>query len=133
MMSMKGPRFQLLVLQFLDASRAYPHAEVLLDDFYVETVPEMGLPEDTCLLGETLDRLLNLLYHFFEHDFKQGIFSTCVFAHLSKFLLCFVHGDDYAGSECVVTWKATKRNCLKDSSSRIEELGVPTACMRSEF
>ena len=29
----------------------HPHAEVLRDDFYVETVPEMGLPEDTCLLA----------------------------------------------------------------------------------
>ena len=41
-------------LQFLDVSRAYPHAEVLRDDVYVETVPEMGLPEDTCLLARRL-------------------------------------------------------------------------------
>ena len=25
------------------------------------------------------------------------MFSTCVFAHRSKFLLCFVHGDDNVG------------------------------------
>ena len=30
-----------------------------------------------------------------DHDFKQGMFSICVFAHRSKFLLYFVHeGDD---------------------------------------
>ena len=51
MMSMKGASGEPLVLQFVDVSRAYPHAEVLRDDFYVETVPEMGLPEDTCLLA----------------------------------------------------------------------------------
>ena len=39
MMSMKGTGGEPLVLQFLDVSRAYPHAEVLRDDFYVETVP----------------------------------------------------------------------------------------------
>ena len=51
MMSMKGAGGEPLVLQFLDVSRAYPHAEVLRDDFYVETVQEMGLLEDTCLLA----------------------------------------------------------------------------------
>ena len=50
MMSMKGTGGEPLVLQFLDVSRACPHADVLRDDFYVETVPEMGLPEDTCWL-----------------------------------------------------------------------------------
>ena len=50
-MSMKVAGGEPLVLQFLDVCRAYPHAEVLRDDFYVETVPEMGLPEDTCLLA----------------------------------------------------------------------------------
>ena len=35
--------------------------------------------------------------HFLDHDFKQGTFTTCVFAHRSKFLLYFVHGDDYVG------------------------------------
>ena len=33
MMSMKGAGGELLVLQLLDVSRAYPHAEVLRDDF----------------------------------------------------------------------------------------------------
>ena len=33
MKSMKGTGGEPLVLQFLDESRAYPHAEVLLDDF----------------------------------------------------------------------------------------------------
>ena len=96
----------VLVLQFLDVSRAYPHAEVLRDDFYVETVPEMGLPEDTCLLarsgwygmrdaGQAFEFAVR--DHFLDHDFKQGMFSTCVFAHRSKFLLYLVHGDDYVG------------------------------------
>ena len=35
--------------------------------------------------------------HFLDHDFKQGMFSTCVFAHRIKFLLYIVHGDDYVG------------------------------------
>ena len=46
-MSMKGIGGELLVLQFLDVSRAYPRAGVLRGVFYVETVLEMGLPEDT--------------------------------------------------------------------------------------
>ena len=51
-MSMKGAGGEPLVLQFLDVSRAYPHAEAQRDDFYVEAVPEMGLSEDTCLLAQ---------------------------------------------------------------------------------
>ena len=51
MMSMKGAGGEPLMLQFLDVSRAYPHAEVLRDDFYVEAVPEMGLPEDDARRG----------------------------------------------------------------------------------
>ena len=51
MMSMKGAGGEPLMLQFLDVSRAYPHAEVLRDDFYVEAVPEMGLPEDGARRG----------------------------------------------------------------------------------
>ena len=95
-MSMKGAGGEPLVLQFLDASRAYPHADVLRDDFYVETVPEMGIPDDTCLLalrgwygmrdaGQAFEFAVR--DHFLDHDFKQGVFSTCVFAHRSKFLL----------------------------------------------
>ena len=42
MMSKKGAGGEPLVLQFLDVSRAYPLAEVLRDDFYAETVPEMA-------------------------------------------------------------------------------------------
>ena len=93
-------------LQFLDVSRAYPHAEVLRDDFCVETVPEMVFPEDTCLLarrgwygmrdaGQAFEFAVR--DHFLDPDFKQGMFSTCVFAYRSKFLLYFVHGDDYVG------------------------------------
>ena len=74
--------------------------------FYVETVPEMGLPEDTCLLarcgwygmrdaGQAFEFAVR--DHFLDHDFKQGMFSSCVFAHRGKFLLYFVHGDDYVG------------------------------------
>ena len=50
-MSMKGAGGEPLMLQFLDVSRAYPHAEVLRDDFYVEAVLEMGLPEDDARRG----------------------------------------------------------------------------------
>ena len=106
MMSMKGAGGEPLVLQFLDVSRAYPHAEVLRNDFFVETAPEMGLPEDTCLLarrgwcgmrdaGQAFEFAVR--DHFLDHDFKQGMFITCVFAHRGQFLLYFVHGDGYVG------------------------------------
>ena len=57
--------------------------------------------------------------HFLDHDFKQGMFSTCVFAHRSKFLLYFVHGDDYVGLgvrgdlECYKA-KLSERFIIKD-------------------
>ena len=45
------------------------------------------------------DRLLNspVRDHFLDHDFKQGMFRTCVLAHHSKFMLYFVHVDHYVG------------------------------------
>ena len=106
MMSMKGAGGEPLVLQFLEVSRAHPHAEVLRDDFYVETVPEMEVPEDTCLLarrgwygmrdaGQAFECAVR--DHFLDHDLKQVMFSACVFAHRRKFLLYFVYGDDYVG------------------------------------
>ena len=119
----KGAGGEPLVLQFLDISRAYTHAEVLRDDFYVETVPEMELPEDTCLLARRgcygmRDARQAFEFavrdHFLNHDFKQSMFSTCVFAHRSKFLLYFVRGD----------LEGYKANCLNGSSSRIEESWV---------
>ena len=69
-------------------------------------LPEMGLAEDTCLparrgwygmrdAGQAFE--LAVRDHFLDRDFKQGMFSTCVFAHRCKFLLYFVHGDDYVG------------------------------------
>ena len=95
-MPMEGTGGEPLILQFLDVSRAYPHAKVLRVDFHVETVQEMGLPEDTCLLarrgwygmrdaGQAFEFAVR--DHFLDHVFKQGMFSTCVFAHRSKFLL----------------------------------------------
>ena len=80
MMSMKSAGGETFVLQFLDVSRACPLAEVLRDDFYVETVPEMGLPEDRCLLarrgwtgmrdaGQAFE--FAVLDQFLDHDFKQ--------------------------------------------------------------
>ena len=64
---MKGAGGEPLVLQFLDVSRAYPHAEVLRDEFYVETGARDRASRKTraCLLGvagmgcEVQDRLLN--------------------------------------------------------------------------
>ena len=50
-MSMKGAGGEPLMLQFLDVSRAYPHAEVLRDDFYVEAVLVMGRPKDDARRG----------------------------------------------------------------------------------
>ena len=137
MMSMKCAGGEPLVLQFLDVSRAYPHAEGLRDDFYVETVSKMGLPEDTYLLarrgwygmrdaGQAFE--FAVCDHFLDHDFKQGMFSTCVFGHRSK-----CTGMITSGLECVATWKVIGQICLKGSSSRIEESWVPTACMRCTF
>ena len=94
-MSMKGAGGEPLVLQFLDVSRAHPHAETLRDNFY-------GLPEDTCLLvrrswygmrdaGQALE-LLSVMICWI-----TTLISPCVFAHRSKPLLHFVHGDDYVG------------------------------------
>ena len=102
----------------------------------------MVLPEDTCLLarrgwygmrdaGQAFEFAVR--DHFLDHDFNQGMFSTCVFAHRSKFLLCFVHGDDYVGLGVRGDLEGTKRNCLNGSSSGIGESWVPTACMRYEF
>ena len=71
--SMKGAGGEPLVLQFLDVSRAYPHVDVLRDDFYVETVPEMELPEDTSL-------------------FDARCTSSPIVSNS-----CFVHGSDYVG------------------------------------
>ena len=85
MMSMKGAGGEPLVLQFLNVSRAHPHAEVLRDDFYVETVPEMGPLEDTCLLARR--------GWYGMRDAQQA----SEFAHRSIFLLYFVHGDNYVG------------------------------------
>ena len=90
----------------------------------------MGLPEDTCLLarrgwygmrdaGQAFEFAVR--DHFLDHDFKQGMFSTCVFAHRSNLLLYFVHGDDYVGLGVL----GTRQSCLNGSSSRIEESWVP--------
>ena len=103
---MKGAGGEPLMLQFLDVSRAYPHAETLRDDRYVEAVPQMGLPGDACLLARRdwyAMRVAGQAFefavrdHFLDHDFIQEMFSPCVFAHRSKLLLYFVHGDDYVG------------------------------------
>ena len=134
---MSGVGGELLVIQFLDVSRAYPHAQVLRDDFYVETV---DLPEDTCLLarrgwygmrdaGQAFEFAVR--DHFLDHGFKQE-YSV----HASSPIVVnshFVHGMVTSGLECVATWKVTRQNCLNGSSSRIEESWVPTACMRYEF
>ena len=133
MMSMKGAGGEPLVLQFLDVSRAHPHAETLRDDFYVEAVPEMGFTEDTCLLarrswcgmrdaGQAFEFAVR--DHFLEHDFEQGMFNPCVFVHRSKFLLYFVHGDDYVGLgvRCdldVYKAKLSERFLIKERCVRI--------------
>ena len=124
MMSMWGAGGDPLVLQFVDVSRTHPHAETLRDDFYVEAVPEMGLPEDTCLLarrscygmrdaGQAFE--LAVRDHFLDHDFKQGMFSPCVYAHRSKLLLYFVHGDDHVelGVSCDLNgYSVIKGRCV---------------------
>ena len=55
----------------------------------------MGLPEDSCLLARCgwygmRDAVQAFEFavrdHFLDHEFKQGMLSTCVFAHRSKFL-----------------------------------------------
>ena len=68
--------------------------------------------------------------HFLDHDFKKGMFSTCVFAHRYKFLLYFEHGDDYVGLGVRGDLEGYK---AKMSERFIEESWVPVACMRYEF
>ena len=142
MVSMKGTGGEPLVSQFLDVSRTYPHAEVLRDDFYVGTVPEMGLPEDTCLLarrgwygmrdaGQAFEFAVR--DHFLDHDFKQGMFSTCVFVHRSKFLLYFVHGDDYVGFGVRGDLEGYKAKLSERFIIKDRGIWGPTICMRSEF
>ena len=106
MMSMKGTGGEPLALQFLDVSRAYSHAEVLRDDFYVETVPQMGLRKTrACLLGvvgmgcEMQDRLWNSLSVIISWimTLNKGCSVHASSLHRSKFLLYFVHSDDYTG------------------------------------
>ena len=122
MMSMKGAGGEpvVFVLQFLDVSRGYPHAQVLRDDFYVETVPEMGLPEDTCLLarrgwyGMRDAGLLNLfpviICWIMTSNKRCSVHASSPIVASSCFTLCT--GMITSCLECVVTWKATKRNCL---------------------
>ena len=100
-MSMPG-----LVLQFLDVSRAHPHAKVLRDNIYIEPPAELGLPRDQCILLHrcwygTRDAGQGFEFavwdHFESKDFEQGCFSACVYRHKAKRLWYFVHGDDYVG------------------------------------
>ena len=132
-MSMKGTGGEPLVLQFLDVSRAYLYAEVLV------TISTLKLCQRwvcwktrACLLGvagmgcETQDRLLNLLsviisWIMISNKGCSVLASSPIVAN-SCFTLCTAMIT--LGSECVATWKVTKRNCLNDSSSRIEEFWV---------
>ena len=122
-----GMRWRLVeaILRCLSIHLRRKNGVPLRDDFYVETVPEMGLPEDTCLLarrgwygmrdaGQAFEFAIR--DHFLDHDFTQGMFSTFVFAHRSKFLLYFVHGDDYVGPGVRGDLEGSKRNCLNGSS-----------------
>ena len=129
-----------LVLQFLDVSRAYPHAEDLRDDFYVETVPEMVLPEDTCLLarrgwygmpdaGQAFEFAVR--DHFLDHDTRDVQYMF--FAHRSKFLLYFVHGDDYVGLGVRGDLEGYNAKLSEPFIIKDRESWVPTAYMRYEF
>ena len=108
MMSLKGPKGEPLVLQFLDVSRAHPHCDVLRDDFYVEAPAEWGAPADTCLLvrkcwygmrdaGQAFEFAVR--DRFVSQGFEQGMFSPCVykFAKDGEWFIYFIHGDDYDG------------------------------------
>ena len=94
---MKGAGGEPLVLQFLDVSRAYPHAEAQRDDFYVSRLCQRWGFRRTraCWFGAAFEFAVR--DHFLDHDFKQEMFSTCVFAHRSELLLFFVHVDDHVG------------------------------------
>ena len=112
LMLMKGAGGEPLVLQFLDVSRACPHAEAQRDDFYVEAVPEMGLPEDTCLLGaagmgcETRDRLsnsLSVIISWIKTSNKRcSVHASSPIVVSSCFTSCT--GMITSGLECVATW-----------------------------
>ena len=106
MMSMTGAGGEPLVMQFLDVSRAHPHCKSLRDDFYVQVPAEMGLEEGMCLLvkrswygmrdaGQAFEFAVR--DNFVSNEFRQGMFSPCVYRHDKRMLLYFVHGDDYVG------------------------------------
>ena len=106
MMSLKGVSGEDLVMQFLDVSRAHPHCQALRSDFYIDAPEEMELPAGTCLLvkrswygmrdaGQAFEFAVR--DDFKKNDFKQGMYSPCVFRHTDRFLFYFVHGDDYVG------------------------------------
>lgn len=107
-LAMSLPSFQgeMLVLIFLDISRAHPHCKALRDNIYVVPPAELGLAHGLCL------RLLRSIYGlrdanqafefkvketFEQLGFIQGRFSPCVYHHASRPVIFAVHGDDYVG------------------------------------
>ena len=81
------------MLQFLDVSRAHPHAKVLRDNIYIEPPAELVLPRDQCILLHrcwygTRDAGQGFEFavrdHFEAHDFVQGIFTPCIYKHRNK-------------------------------------------------
>ena len=118
-MTHQGPGAEPLVMQFIDISRAHPHAEALRDNLYIEAPPELGLDRDQCLLLKkcwygTRDAPQAFEFavrdHFLSCDFEQGRYSTCVYKHRTRTLYYFVHGDDYVGigSRADLAWFAER-------------------------
>ncbi len=96
----------VLILKFLDISRAHPHCDMQRKNIYVEPPPEMQLPSDQVLLllkCKEGTRDANQTFEFLVRDsfakfgFEQGSYSPCVYRHTTKQLVYVVHGDDYIG------------------------------------
>ena len=113
------------VMQFLDISRTHPHIKPLRDNIYIEGPKELGLAVGECLL------LLRSWYGardasqafeyavrdaFLKRDFVVGIFSVCIFRHVSKPLVYLVHGDDFAatGTTSQLKWLGDKMRSKYD-------------------
>ena len=136
MTSMKGAGGGPVALQFLDVSRACPHAEVLRDDFYVETARDGAsgrhmLASSARLVWDALNSLSVIISWIMTSNKGCSVHASSPIVANSCFTSCT--GMITSGMQCVATWKVTKQNCLSGSSSRIEESWVPTACMRYEF
>ena len=102
-MTLVMPAGVILVIRFLDISRAHPHSPVRRK-IYVNPPAEAGFPAGTvALLLRTLyglrDAGQNFEFTVYEimtgMGFVCGVYSPCLFFHLARLIRVLVHGDDF--------------------------------------